>query len=91
MDSLFYDIQYKLQDYWLPMLLMTEVMEQADKKTRNSCPLRTSVISHHITLDTTILVHLLYAKDLDEKSELLKKANFFIIKILYKKRSLRQV
>lgn len=72
-DLLFYDLQCKPQDYWPGMLRMTEAMEEAGKKLRNFCPLRTSVIPRHITLDTTTLVHLLFTKENGSKSKILTK------------------
>ena len=72
-DLLYYDLQCKPQDYWRGMLRMTELIEQASKKVRNCCPLRTSVIPRHVTLDTTTLVHLLFTKKNGSKSKMLIK------------------
>lgn len=51
------------------MLKMTAFVEQANRRPRSFCPLRTSLIPKHITLDTTTLVHLLW--DQGAKSKLL--------------------
>jgi Putative transposase DNA-binding domain len=72
-DLLYYDLQCDPQDYWMGMLRMTEVIEEANMKIRNFCPLRTSVIPMHITLDTTTLVHLLFTKENGSKSDVLTK------------------
>lgn len=72
-DLLYYDLQCKPQDYWPGMLRMTGVIEEAGKKIRNFCPLRTSVIPRHVTLDTTTLVHLLFTKENGNKSKMLTK------------------
>ncbi|CAL8460939.1 g470 [Coccomyxa elongata] len=63
----------KPQDYWPAMLRMTEALEQNGKRIRNFCPLRTSAVPRHITLDTTTLVHLLYTEEFGKKSRLLTK------------------
>ncbi|CAL8461643.1 g1174 [Coccomyxa elongata] len=68
-----YDLQCKPQDYWPAMLRMTEALEQNGKRVRNFCPLRTSAVPRHITLDTTTLVHLLYTEEFGKKSRLLTK------------------
>lgn len=69
-DLLYYDIQCDPQSYYPAMLRMTEYMENAGRRPSNFCPLRTSVVPKHITLDTITLVHLLY----DEKMALGKKS-----------------
>lgn len=51
------------------MLKMAAFVEQANRRPRSFCPLRTSLIPKHITLDTTTLVHLLW--DQGAKSKLL--------------------
>ncbi|CAL8461357.1 g888 [Coccomyxa elongata] len=68
-----YDLQCKPQDYWPAMLRMTEALEQNGKRVWNFCPLRTSAVPRHITLDTTTLVHLLYTEEFGKKSRLLTK------------------
>ena len=68
-ELIYYDIQCKPQDYYPAMLRMTAYVEEAGRKPRSFCPLRTSLIPKHITLDTTTLVHLLW--DQKGKSRLL--------------------
>ena len=68
-----YDLQCKPQDYWPAMLRMTEALERNGRRVRNFCPLRTSAVPRHITLDTNTVVHLLYTKEFGNKSRLLTK------------------
>ena len=72
-DSLYYDLQVTPGDYWSKMLAMTTTIEKYDKKIRNFCPLRTSVVPRHICMDTTCLIQILYDKDMGTKSKLLTK------------------
>ena len=57
---IYYEIQCKPQNYYPAMLKITALVEQANRRPRSFCPLRTSLIPKHITLDTTTLVHLLW-------------------------------
>ena len=68
-----YDLQCKPQDYWPALLRMTQALERNGKRVRNFCPLRTSAVPRHITLDTNTLVHLLYTEEFGKKSRLLTK------------------
>ena len=49
-DLIYYDIQCKPQDYYPAMLKMTAYVEQAGRRPRSFCPLRTSLIPKHIYL-----------------------------------------
>lgn len=69
-DLLYYDVQYDPQSYYPAMLRMTEYMENAGRRPRSFCPLRTSLVPKHITIDTITLIHILY----DERMGMGKKA-----------------
>ena len=59
-DSIAYDLQCAPQDYWPCMLRMTQQLETMDKRLRSFCPLRTAIVPKHITIDTKVLISLLY-------------------------------
>ena len=62
------------------MVKMNETMEKTGKKISNFCPLRSSVIPKHITIDTTTLVHLLFTKENGAKSKMLGKGELSLKK-----------
>ena len=62
------------------MMKMNETMEKTGKKISNFCPLRSSVIPKHITIDTTTLVHLLFTKENGAKSKMLGKGELSLKK-----------
>jgi hypothetical protein len=55
-----YDVACHPQDYLLPMLRMTSVLEARGTRLRNVVPLRTSLVPMHVTFDTSTLVRLFY-------------------------------
>ena len=61
-NSVLYDIHVNPSDYFASMFRMSRFMEERGQKLLNCCPLTTSVIPGHFTLDTKALVYLLYNK-----------------------------
>jgi transposase len=74
-DSLYYDLQCKPQDYLPCMIRMMKEVEKDKVMIYNVFPMRNDLISHHIKLDTTTLVHLLFTQKQGNKSDYLFEGN----------------
>ena len=74
-DSIHYDIHAKPFDYLPCMIYMMKYIEQQDVSIKNVFPLRSDIIPKHITLDSTIIVHLLLRKNHGIKDDYLTKGN----------------
>jgi hypothetical protein len=74
-DSVHYDIQCLPQDYLHPMLYMMKAVEARGASVKNTCPLRSEIISKHFRLDTTSLIKLCLTAEHGTQSEYLTKGN----------------
>ena len=74
-DSVHYDIQCLPQDYLHPMLYMMKAVEDRGASVKNTCPLRSEIISKHFRLDTTSLIKLCLTAEHGTQSEYLTKGN----------------
>ena len=74
-NSLYYDLQCCPQNYLTCMIYMMNEIEVCGFATINPFPMRNDVITKHIKLDTTTLVHLLITKQQGKKSDYLFKGN----------------
>ena len=74
-NNLYYDLQCNPQDYFTCMIFMMKEVEKRGYTTTNPFPMRNDIISKHIRLDTTTLVHLLMTKRQGNKSDYLFKGN----------------
>jgi hypothetical protein len=60
------------------MIKMMKEVEEENVMIYNMFPMRNDLISHHIRLDTTTLVHLLMTKKQGNKTDYLLEGNLFI-------------
>ena len=61
-DSVHYDLQVSPFDYLPGMIFMMKEVEKTGQTMFNVFPLRNEIIPHHMTVDTTSLVHMLIEK-----------------------------
>jgi hypothetical protein len=74
-DSLYYDLQYKPQDYLPCMIRMMKEVEKDKVMIYNVFPMRNDIIPHSVKLDTTTLVHLLFTQKQGNKTDYLLEGN----------------
>ena len=74
-DNLYYDLQCNPQDYLPCMIRMMKEVEKDKVMIYNVFPMRNDIISHHIKIDTTTLVHLLMTKKQGNKTDYLLEGN----------------
>jgi hypothetical protein len=74
-DNLYYDLHCNPQDYLNCMIKMMKEVEEENVMIYNMFPMRNDLISHHIRLDTTTLVHLLMTKKQGIKDDYLTEGN----------------
>jgi transposase len=74
-DSLYYDLQCNPQEYLPCMLRMMKEVEKDKVMIYNVFPMRNDLISHHIKIDTTTLVHLLFTEKQGNKTDYLLEGN----------------
>ena len=74
-DNLYYDLQCNPQDYLLCMIRMMKEVEKDEVMIYNVFPMRNDLISHHIKIDTTTLVHLLFTQKQGNKTDYLLEGN----------------
>ena len=74
-DSVYYDIHCNPQEYYSGMFYMMNEIEKRNFSIQNIFPLRSEIISKHIRLDTTTLVHLLMTDKQGKKSDYLFEGN----------------
>jgi hypothetical protein len=63
-DSIAYDLKCSPQDYYLPLLRITQYLEERGKKIWNCHPLSRSTVPKHFRVGTNTLVLLLYRDEL---------------------------
>jgi len=68
-NSVYYDLQCSPFEYLPCMINMMKIVEAEDLTISNVFPLRSEITPKHITLDTTILVHLLFTKTQGNKCD----------------------
>lgn len=74
-DNLYYDLQCNPQNYLQCMIKMMKEIEKEGVTINNVFPMRNTVTPHHIRLDTTTLVHLLFTSKQGNKTDYLLDGN----------------
>jgi transposase len=74
-DNLYYDLQCDPQEYLPCMIRMMKEVEKDKVMIYNVFPMRNDLISHHIKIDTTTLVHLLFTQKQGNKTDYLLEGN----------------